>query len=120
MDSLDPLAPSSSNIYVGVACISSGNAVGELYNPKQFNGLHNEARVSRGAGSHRRANVEKRVASIKHSLLFHMIAKHDGNLQVVSLTSQGSAVCLPSLECSLYHLACSMFILVTQCTVLYY
>ena len=40
-----------------------------------------------------------------------------GNLQVVSLTSQGRAVYLPSLECSIYHLACSMFILVAQCIV---
>ena len=71
-------------------------------------------KVSRGAGSHRRANVEKRVVSIKHHSYFAWWWSNDGNLQVVSLASQGSAVCLLSLECSIYRLAYYMLILVTQ------
>ena len=75
MDSLDPLFLSSPNVCVGVAHICGGNATRDSYNAKQFNGLHNEAKGSRGAGSHRRANVEKRVVSIKDSLLFCIMVK---------------------------------------------
>ena len=94
MDSLDPLVPSSPNVCVGVACICGGNAAGELYNTKQFDGLHNEARVSRGAGSRRRANAEKRVVSRKHSLLFHMMAMQLWRLAGIILVAPKAVQCI--------------------------
>ena len=76
MDSLDPLIPLQPPMFaLGYACICGGNTTGDSSNAKQFNGLHNETKVSRGARSCRRANVEKRVVSIKHSLLFRMMTK---------------------------------------------
>ena len=54
---------------LGYVCICVGDAIGDSYDAKQFNDLHNEIINSRGAGSRRRANVEKRVVSIGHSLL---------------------------------------------------
>ena len=38
-------------------------------------GLHDDNRISRGARSRKRANMEKRVVAMKHSLLFHVIVK---------------------------------------------
>ena len=76
MDSPNPLVPLQLLMFaLGYACICGGNATGDSFDTKQLNGLHNEARVSRGAGSHRRANVEKRLVSMRHSLLFRMIAR---------------------------------------------
>ena len=48
--------------------------LGDPSNAKQFNGIHNEARVSRGVGSRKRANGEERVVSMRHSLLLHIMA----------------------------------------------
>ena len=44
-------------------CICGGIAARDSSNAKRFNDLHNEARVSRGAGSRRGTNMEKRVVS---------------------------------------------------------
>ena len=57
------------------AYICGGHVAGNPFNVKQSHNLHNKARVSRGARSHKRANVEKRVVSIGHSLQSRMMAK---------------------------------------------
>ena len=81
MDSPNPLVPFSPQCLLwGMLASVVEMQLGNSSNAKQFNGLHNEARVSRGAGSRRRANVEKRVVFAKHSLLFRMMAKQRWNL----------------------------------------
>ena len=74
-------------------------------------GLHNEARVSRGPGNHRRANVEKRVVSIKYSLLFRMMVKQRSKLASSMLDILGSAVSIVLLA------LCSFQWLNAQCQI---
>ena len=62
------------NAYSGGTYIYEGNVVGDSSDAKQFNGLHDEARVSRGVGSRKQANQEERVVSVRHSLLLHIMA----------------------------------------------
>ena len=70
---------------LGCVCIYGGYTVGDSSDTQQFNDLHNEARVSRGAGSPRRTNVEKRVVSVRHSLLLYIMATQLWNLAGMSV-----------------------------------
>ena len=65
---------------LGCVCICGENVAGDSSNAKPFNGSHNEARVSRGVGSRKRANEEERVVYVKHSHLLHIMATQLWNL----------------------------------------
>ena len=68
--------------------------LGDSSNAKQFNGLHNEARVSRGVGSRKRANEEERVVSIRHSLLLHIMAMQLWRLAGIILVAPRAVQCI--------------------------
>ena len=53
------------------------------------NGLHYEGKISREAGRRKRANVEKRVVSIRHSLRFGMMAMQLWKLVGIILATLG-------------------------------
>ena len=75
MDCPNPLVPFNPQCLLwGMLASVVEMQLGDSSDTKQFNGLHNEARVLRVAESRRRANAEKRVVSRKHSLLFRMMA----------------------------------------------
>ena len=70
---------------LGCVCTCGENAVGDSSNAKSFNSLHNEARVSRGAGSRKRANEEERVMLVRHLHLVHIMATQLWNLAGISI-----------------------------------
>ena len=68
--------------------------LGDSFGTKQFNGLHNEARVSRGVGSHKRANEEERVVSMRHSLLLHIMVAQIWRLADIILIAPRAVQCI--------------------------
>ena len=70
---------------LGCVYICGEYAVGNSSNTKAFNGSHNEVKVSRGVGSRKQANEEKRVVSMRHLHLLHIMATELWNLVGISI-----------------------------------
>ena len=66
---------------LGCVYIDDENATGDSSHTKPFNGLHNEARVSREVGSGKRTNEEEKVVSMRHLHLLHIMATQLWNLE---------------------------------------
>ena len=79
---------------LGLATSMVEMQMGDSSNAKQFNGRHNEARVSRGVGSHKRANEEERVVSMRHSLLLHIMAMQLWRLVGIILVAPRVVQCI--------------------------
>ena len=95
MDCPNPLVPFNPQCLLwGMLAFVVEMQLGDSSDTKQFNGLHNEARVLRGAGSRRRANAEKRVVSRKHSLLFRMMAMQLWRLAGIILVAPKAVQCI--------------------------
>ena len=95
MDNPNPLVPFSPQCLLwGMLASLVEMQLRNSSNAEQFNGLHNEARVSRGVGSRRRANAEKRVVSRKHSLLFRMMAMQLWRLAGIILVAPKTMQCI--------------------------
>ena len=70
---------------LGCVCICNENAGRDSSNAKPFNSLHNEAKVSRGVGSRKRANEEERVVFVRHLHLLHIMATQLWNFAGISI-----------------------------------
>ena len=95
MDSPNPLVPFSPQCVLwGMLAFVVEMQLGNSSNAKQFNGLHNETKVSRGVASHKRANEEERVVSIRHSLLLHIMATQIWRLAGIIFVAPRAVQCI--------------------------
>ena len=99
MDSPNPLVLFSPNVYIGVACICGGDAVGDSSDVGQFNWATHKTRSQKELEVTSEQMWRKGVVSIRHSLQFHMMAMQLWRLAGIILVAPRVVQCLVSLGC---------------------